>query len=127
MTNRLEVERLLRELYAARVAGDLERICRTFTDDAKLEIAGASYSTPIAVRASGLAEIRTWLALLVKTSQLGNQEILSMIIEDASAAVHWRSRIRSRVTGAAVLTDLVDVFQVREGRIASYIEFFAPR
>jgi ketosteroid isomerase-like protein len=127
MTNRLEVERLLRELYAARLAGDLERMCRTFTDDAKLEIAGASYAAPIAVRASGLAEIRTWLGLLVKTNQLVNQEILSMIIEDASAAVHWRSKIRSRVTGATVLTDLVDVVQVREGRIASYIEFFAPR
>jgi ketosteroid isomerase-like protein len=127
MTNRLEVERLLRELYAARLAGDLERICRTFADDAKMEIAGASYAAPIAVRASGLAEIRTWLALLVKTSQLGNQEILSMIIEDASAAVHWRSKIRSRVTGLAVLTDLVDVVQVRDGKIASYLEFFAPR
>jgi len=127
MPNRLEVERLLRELYDARLAGDLEGMCRTFTADARLEIAGASYSTPIAIRASGLAEIRKWLAPLVKTMQIGKQEILAMIVEDASAAVHWRSNIRSRVTGTAVLTDLVDVIQIREGRIASYSEFFVPR
>jgi ketosteroid isomerase-like protein len=127
MPNRLEVERLLRELYDARLAGDLERMCRTFTDDARLEIAGASYATPIAIRASGIAEIRTWLAPLVKTIQIGDQEILSMIVEDASAAVHWQSRIRSRVTGTSVLTDLIDVIRVREGKIASYIEFFVPR
>ena len=127
MTNRLEVERLLRELYAARLAGDLDRVCRTFTDDARLEIAGASYATPMAIRASGLAEIRTWLALLVKTFQLSEQEILSMIIDDDDAAVHWRSRIRSRITGVSVLTELVDVIRVREGRITSYTEFFVPR
>jgi ketosteroid isomerase-like protein len=127
MPNRLEVERLLRELYDARLAGDLERMCRTFTDDARLEIAGASYATPIAIRASGIVEIRTWLAPLVKTIHIGNQEILSMIVEDATAAVHWQSRIRSRVTGASVLTDLMDMIRVREGRIESYIEFFVPR
>lgn len=127
MPNRLEVERLLRELYDARLAGDLERLCRTFTGDARLEIAGASYTNPIAIRASGIAEIRTWLAPLVKTIQIGDQEILSMIVEDSSAAVHWQSRIRSRVTGTSVLTDLIDMIQVRDGRIASYIEFFVPR
>jgi ketosteroid isomerase-like protein len=126
MMNRLEVERLLRELYAARLAGDLERLCRTFTDDARLTIAGASYAMPLSIRASGIAEIRTWLALLVKTFQLGEQEILSMIVEDASAAVHWRSKIRSKITGVSVLTELVDVICVREGRVASYTELFVP-
>jgi ketosteroid isomerase-like protein len=126
MMTRLEVERLLRELYAARLAGDLERLCRTFTDDARLTIAGASYAMPLSIRASGLAEIRTWLALLVKTFQLGEQEILSMIVEDASAAVHWRSRIRSKITGVSVLTELVDVIAVRDGRVASYTELFVP-
>lgn len=127
MMNRLEVEQVLKELYAARLAGDLERLCRTFTDDARLEIAGVSYATPMAIRASGRAEIRTWLALLVKTFQLSDQEVLSMIIEGAAAAVQWRCKVRSRITGASVATELVDVFRVRDGRIASYTEFFVPR
>src|SRR5438552_3714407 len=122
-----EVERLLRELYAARLSGDLEALCRTFAKDSRLDIAGTSYSSPMAIRAAGLGEIRSWLALLVKTFQLSDQEILSMIIDGEAAAVHWRARIRSKITGATVLTELVDVVRVREGRIASYTEFFVPR
>ena len=127
MLNRIEVERLLQELYAARLAGDLDRLCRTFTEDARLEIAGVSYATPMAIKASGQAEIRTWLALLVKTFQLGEQEVLSTIIDGASAAVQWRCKVRSRITGASVATELVDVVRIRDGRIASYTEFFVPR
>jgi len=127
MPDRLEVERLLRELYAARLGGDLEALCRTFAKDARLDIAGTSYATPMAIRAAGLGEIRSWLALLVKTFQLGDQEILSMIIDGEAAAVHWRARIRSKITGATVLTELIDVVRVRERRIASYTEFFVPR
>src|SRR6267378_4506884 len=127
MPDRLEVERLLRELYAARLGGDLEALCRTFAKDARLDIAGTSYATPMAIKAAGLGEIRSWLALLVKTFQLGDQEILSMIIDGEAAAVHWRARIRSKITGATVLTELIDVVRVREGRIASYTEFFVPR
>jgi ketosteroid isomerase-like protein len=127
MPDRLEVERLLRELYAARLGGDLEALCRTFAKDARLDIAGTSYATPMAIRAAGLGEIRSWLALLVKTFQLADQEILSMIIDGEAAAVHWRARIRSKITGATVLTELIDVVRVREGRIASYTEFFVPR
>ena len=127
MTNRLEIDRLLRQLYAARVAGDLNGVCQTFANDAKFEIAGTSQTSPIAISAAGLDQIRTWLALLIKTFQLSDQTILAMIIDDATAAVHWRAKIRSRITGTTILTDLVDLVQVRDGRIATYTEFFVPR
>ncbi len=127
MTNRLEIDRLLRQLYAARVAGDLDGVCKTFANDAKFDIAGTSQTSPIAISATGLDQIRTWLALLIKTFQLSDQTILTMIIDDATAAVHWRAKIRSRITGTTIPTDLVDLVQVRDGRIASYTEFFVPR
>jgi ketosteroid isomerase-like protein len=127
MTNRLEIDRLLRQLYAARVAGDLDGVCQTFSSDAKFEIAGTSQTSPIAISATGLDQIRTWIALLIKTFQLSDQTIIAMIIDDVTAAVHWRANIRSRITGVTVLTDLVDLVQVRDGRIAAYTEFFVPR
>jgi ketosteroid isomerase-like protein len=127
MTSRHEIERLLRELYAARADGDLDGVCRVFTDDARFEIAGASQANPIAISAAGMVQIRTWLAILIKTFQITDQVVLSMIIEDAKAAVHWRAKIRSRITGATVPTDLVDLAQIRDGRISSYSEFFVPR
>ena len=127
MTDRLEIERLLRELYGARARGDLDGLCRTFSNDAKFQIAGASHASPIAITAVGINEIRSWLALLIKTFQLKDQTMLSMVIDSPQVAVHWQARIYSRITGATVLTELVDLVQVRDGRISSYTEFFVPR
>lgn len=121
-----EIDRLLRELYAARFRSDLDGICRTFHGDAQLRISGASHGSPIAVRARGIVEIRSWLALMIRTFQIGEPEILSVIIDGAQAVGHWRAKIHSRITGTVVTTELVDVFQVSDGQIASYIEFFTP-
>jgi ketosteroid isomerase-like protein len=127
MTDRLEIEGLLRELYAARVRGDLEAMCRIFSHDAKFQIAGASQARPVAVTATGDYEFRPLMALLIKTFKLTDQTILSMIIDGVRAAAHWRAKVHSKVTGATVLTELIDLVEVRDGRIASYIEFFVPR
>jgi ketosteroid isomerase-like protein len=127
VSTRATVENVLESLYLARMAGDLEGLCRLFADDAKLDIAGASYASPMAIRAAGEREIRSWLALLVKTFQLSDREVLSTIIDGDRGAVHWRARVRSRITGQAVLTELIDVVQLRGARIASYTEFFVPR
>ncbi len=109
------------------MSGDLDGICRTFSHDAKFRIAGASRANPIAITAAGVNEIRSWLSLMIKSFQLNDHTILSIIIDGAKAAVHWQARIHSRITGATVLTELVDLVEVREGRIASYAEFFVPR
>ena len=127
MTARLEIDRLLRELYAARVSGDLDGVCRIFSRDAEFQIAGTSQSSPIAIIAVGIDGIRSWLALMIKTFRLNDQTVLSVIIDGAKAAVHWRATIHSRITGAAVVTELVDLVEIRDGRIASYIEFFVRR
>jgi transposase len=75
----------------------------------------------------GAKEYRPLLAIMVKTFKLSDQEILSLLIDGAKAAVHWRAKIFSRLTGTTVVTELVDMIEIRDGRIGSYIEFFAPR
>jgi ketosteroid isomerase-like protein len=126
MTDRQATERLLRDLYTARVKGDVAAVYDKFTPNARFQIAGASHSTPVAVRAMGESEYRPLLAIMMKTFKLSDEEIMSMIIDDAKAAVHWRAKIFSRLTGTTVLTELVDMIEIRDGRIGSYVEFFAP-
>jgi ketosteroid isomerase-like protein len=127
MSDRVEIERLLRELYAARARGDLEAVCACFAPDAVFEIAGASHSTPLSMKATGVDKYRQILAVLVRTFKLREQQILSMLIDGSNAAVHWRADVHSRITGSSVPTELIDMVEIRGGRIASYIEFFAPR
>ena len=123
---RSSVESLLRELYAARAAGDLQRLCSLFAPEAVLKISGSSDGKPIAIAARGAEEVRTWLAVLVKAFRLSQHEILSMVIDGPRAAVHWRASIHSRITGASVPTELVDFFETKKGRIVSYVELFVP-
>jgi ketosteroid isomerase-like protein len=126
MTDRSQVEQLVKELHAARLAGDLERLCRVYASDARLRIAGSSDGKPIAIDASRIARIRPWLAILVKTFRLTRYQLLSLTIEGPSAAAHWRVDIESKITGISVATELVDLIEVRNGQIASQIEFFVP-
>ncbi len=126
MISRADFERLLTELHAARLASDLPRLCALFAADARLRIVGSGDGKPIAITASGIGEIESWLTMLVKTFRLSQYEPLSMIIDGERAAVHWRVQIRSRITGQPVPTELVDVVEVRDGRIAAHTEFFVP-
>ena len=123
---RADFERLLGELYAARVTGALEPLCALFAPEALFRISGSSDGKPIALAARGSEEIRSWLTVLLKTFRISRHEILSMTLDGSRAAVHWRANIHSRITGASVPTELVDVVEMRDGRIGSYIELFVP-
>jgi ketosteroid isomerase-like protein len=125
-TDRPNIERLLGELYAARASGDLDRLCGLFAPDAVFKIAGSNDGKPIAIAASGAREIRTWLSVLVKSFRITRYEIASMVIDSPRAAVQWQASIDSRITGASVTTELVDIVETRDGRISSYVELFVP-
>ncbi len=126
MTERRQVEELLQALHAARLEANLEKLCALFSSDAHMRIQGTSDGKPIAVGASGIGQIRPWLAILVKTFRLGEYKLLSLTIEGERAAAHWRVDIHSKITGALVPTELVDLIEVRDGNITSYVEFFVP-
>src|SRR5271167_4664449 len=118
---------MIRHLHAARVAGDLAGLCRLFADQGRFEIVGASADKPIAIRADGLAEFRPWLAMMTKVFRLSDYTLLSLVVEWPRASAHWRVNIYSKVTGVTVSTELVDLVEIRDGRIQTYSEFFVPR
>ena len=112
MTERREIEHVLRELYASRVRGDLSGVCSCFCSDATFRIAGQSHAAPIAISSAGIDELRPLMALMIKTFKLSDQVILAMIIDGNRAAVHWRARVHSKVVGTTVLTELVDIVEM---------------
>lgn len=127
MSERIVAERILEQLHTARLAGDLAGMCSVFAGAGRFEILGASADKPIAIRATNLAEFRPWLAMMVKVFRLTNYQLLSLTVEMPRAVAHWRVDIFSKVTGATVPTELVDVLHIEAERIAAYTEFFAPR
>ena len=127
MTERRQVEELLRRLHMARLEANLEQLCALFSSDARMRIQGTSDGKPIAIEARGSEQIRPWLSVLVKTFRLRDYRLLSLPIEGDRAAAHWQVNIHSKITGALVATELVDLIEVRDGHIADYVEFFVPR
>jgi ketosteroid isomerase-like protein len=126
MSQQSAVQARLRELYAARVSGDLAAVCACFHDEACLRFAGASGTHPISVAARGAGEFRHLLAIMLKSFTLSEFATISTLIDGQRAAAHWRAKIHSRITGTIVPTEFADLIEMREGRIASYTEFFAP-
>jgi ketosteroid isomerase-like protein len=127
MTDREKIDGLLRGLYAARLRGDIDTMCKTFADDAVFEIAGAGLVSPVSNRAVGAGELRPLLAAMIKSFKLKDQVILDLLIDSTKAAVHWRARVHSRITGTMALTEFVALVDIRDGRISSYLEFFVSR
>jgi len=122
--DRFEFELMLRRLYAARQEGNLAELFGMFAAGAVFEIYGAADAKPIAITTSGSREFHPWLALLLKTFRITDLVLITMIIEESRAAVRWQAHIHSRITGAKVATDLIDLIELENGQIRSYIEFF---
>src|SRR5208337_2889162 len=122
-----DIDGLMREFYAARGRGDLEAVLRPFSADAEFQIASASQDSPVALKANGIKEFRPLLALLIKTFRLGDLTISSMAIDGDRATVHWKANVRSRITGATVPTEMIDIVEIRDGCIVNFNEVFVPR
>lgn len=122
MTSREAIERTLRDVYAARQRGDLDAIANLFAPHARFQMAGSNVS-PVAVRVEGAEQYRPLLAGMIKTFEVLDHQVVSMLIDGAKAAIHWRARIRSTVTGETVETDLFDLVEMEDDRIRSFLEF----
>ncbi len=127
MTQRAVAERIIGELHAARLRGDLAAMAGLFADRGSFRIAGASADKPIAISADDLPSFRPWLSMLVKAFRVTDYELLSLVVEWPRATAHWRANIYSKITGATVPTELVDLVELDGGRITAYSEFFVPR
>jgi ketosteroid isomerase-like protein len=122
MTSRADIERILRDAYAARRRGDLDALAGIFAPHARFQMAGSNAS-PIATLVEGAEQYRPLLAGMIKTFEILEHDILTMLIDGSKAAVQWRARMRSTVTGETVETDLFDLLEIEDGRITSFYEF----
>jgi ketosteroid isomerase-like protein len=126
MSERAQIEDLMRELYANRLRGDLPAVCRSFSADAEFRIVSSGQASPIAITAKGIDEFRPLLELLIKAFRLTDLTILFMSIDGGRAAVYWQANVRSKITGGTVPTEMIDLVEISEGRIVNFREFAVP-
>jgi ketosteroid isomerase-like protein len=123
VTDRAEIEQLIRNVYAARVRGDIGAIMALFDDDVHFELVGAQTASPVALRARGAGDFRAKLTGLVQAFKFHSHDIITLVIDGANVAVRGRAEITSAITGETVVTELADFIVVKDGRVASFVQF----
>ena len=116
METRASIEALLDQAYAARCKQDLAGTTAVFTEDGCFRQNGGPGT-------SCRAEQESALAGLFDAFTLVDFQQHCRVIDPPRAVVHWRGKFRAR-NGQVGETEVLDLIEVRDGRIASLTTFF---
>ena len=123
MGGRDDIEKLVREAYRRRVAEDVAGTCELFTQDAKFRFASAPKSAVASFAATDQSRLREQLTQIVKAFDLKDFKLENVVVDGDRAVAHWRATIRFTPNGREADTEVVDVMEIRDGKIASFTEF----
>ena len=121
--SRETIDRVVRSVYAARQAGDLDGIVRHFAEGACFALAGSAAASPVPMSCTGREPLREALRRLLAGFVFEEMDRLDILIDGDRAAIHHRVRVRSTVTGEVAVTELLDIVRFQDDRIASFTQF----
>ena len=116
MDTRAAIEGILDKAYAARRSHDAKAAAALFTDDGKFAANGAPRAEKHAERFGALEGMFAAFAVI-------GFEQHCRIIDPPRAVVHWHGKFRAQ-NGQIGETDILDLIEVRDGRIAPLTSFF---
>lgn len=122
MAGKKAMEKLVREAYAARKRGDYDAMAAMCTPGASLRLAGAPEHSPVAGTTRGRAALRERFAALAQFA-FANQKMLSITADGDRATIHWRAKVTYKPTGKSAVTEFCDLWTVKNGKIASIVQF----
>jgi ketosteroid isomerase-like protein len=118
MDSRQDIERILDQAYAARQKQDIDAVIECFHPEGCFKMNGSD--GPSADRVGQ----RSTMEGLFSTFELLDFHSHCRLIDPPQAVVHWRGKFRSRKTGEVADTDVLDLIEVRDGRIVTLTSFF---
>ena len=116
MDTRATIESILDQAYAARQRQDVKGAAACFTEDGCFRANGG-------LGTSSRAEQHLALATTFEQFELVSFQQHCRIIDPPRAVVHWRGTFRAK-NGQVGDTDILDLIEVRDGRISSLTTFF---
>jgi ketosteroid isomerase-like protein len=116
MSTRAAIEAILDKAYAARQQQDVAAAAACFTEDGCFRANGGP---PTANRTEQTMSLKAQF----EAFELLKMDIHCRIIDPPRAVVHWRGAFRAK-NGQLGETDILDLIEVRDGRIASLTTFF---
>jgi ketosteroid isomerase-like protein len=119
-----EMLKLMGDGYTARVNGDVDKVLAVFTPDAKFTLNAAPPQPTVSVMTEGSGGMRTALSQLVEAFEFKDLKIVDSVVEGSKAAIRIRFTVTSRATGKSAATESLDLIEFRDGKVASYTQFF---
>jgi uncharacterized protein (TIGR02246 family) len=117
MDTRASIEAILDKAYAARQRQDAAAAAACFTDDGCFIANGMPTTTK-----NRTEQVDAMKAMFDAFEVVGFRQHCR-IIDPPRAVVHWRGTFRAR-NGQVGESDILDLFEIRDGRIASLTTFF---
>jgi ketosteroid isomerase-like protein len=126
--SRAEVERVIRDSYAARRDEDVEAVLGFFTKDATFRISINERLGEYGRTIRGHEELRQFFVQLFRTWDWREFHFESVVIDESGrqirAAVHSTGTMRHAPSGREFRFETLDLLSFSDGRIASFLEFF---
>ena len=119
---RSEAEALVDTFYTARMKGDIDSIMKLVAEDFHFHLTGSQEHSQVAVETDGLAAFRDALGHIVGSFAFTNFEVLKMLVDGDNIAHHWRVNVRNPKNGKTHVTELMDFWTVKDGKIVTMNE-----
>jgi len=116
MDTRATIESILDKAYAARQRQDVAAAAACFSEDGCFRINGGPPTASRAEQHSALTE-------QFEAFELLGMKVHCRIIDPPRAVVHWRGTFKAK-SGQVADTHILDLIEVRGGRISSLTTFF---
>ena len=118
MDTRQTIDSVLDEAYAARRRQKVDDVVRLFNEGVHFRLNGA------APAATDGTQLRSTIQGMFDSMDLLDFHVHCRVIDPPRAVVHWRGKFRSTKSGEIAETDVLDLFEIENGRISSLISFF---
>ena len=116
METRAAIESILDQAYAARRANHAEAAAACFAEDGCFKTVGGTPTSNRTEQHGALKDVFENFEVIGFTQHC-------RIIDPPNAAVHWRGKFRTK-NGNVGEADILDLIEIRDGKIASLTTFF---
>jgi ketosteroid isomerase-like protein len=114
---------LIRDAYAARHRGDLDAVMGFFHPQCRYRLVGGPAVAETFMQPDGLGAVREQMAGLIATYVFSNVEELGLTVDGDRAILHWRADVACKPSGRSGHFEIVDIFTIADGKIASLTQF----
>ena len=124
MSDRQRILDIITTGYAARQKGDLDGVMQAFCDNAQFRLNSTPAEPMLARSTESKQALRAAMGELIEQFEFSGMEILTCVVEGSTAAVHSKMKVKAKSTGNSMVTELFDLIEIKDGKIASFTQFF---